>query len=228
MIYFMNKNLIIGVFTLMAFVSSHAANDSVALKQLLGEERALHPVLNALRLIRDGGDVPYTLKFYKSPSLFAPRDYRVTMNDAEKNDLHYILDVLGNDSIVSIGFKKGYIKDVGSSIAHIHPLQILIEMLNDPVNNLNLHKIRQRPSLWEALLSDYVYLLDDENLSKNVLPYIDEFSYQLDIDPASILASVEQGNWMEFIELLLAQVSPKMGMPEPMTFHLDGVLYYHF
>lgn len=145
----------------------------------------------------------FLFRFLRVKALLAPRDYETRMTDSEKMDLHYILDTLANSSMMTIGFKKKYVEQASSRIAHIHPLRIMIEMLNDPINNVNLHRIRQRSMIWSALSEQYAETLDEENNLGNVMPHLFDFCHELNIAPSYVQAAFEKAAWDEVFELLL-------------------------
>lgn len=149
-------------------------------------------------------DQPFTLDFMQTRALLAPRDYHFHMTPVNKKDLKYMLDILANYSMVSIGFKKNSIEAAGNRIAHIHPLRTFIEMLNDVENNINIHKIRARSVIWETISARYAEALDEEDSFGNVYPHTKDFSREINILPTAIQSTVQKRNWIEFFDLLLA------------------------
>ncbi len=149
-------------------------------------------------------DQPFTLNFRQSRALHSPRDYHLRMTAAEKEDLRYMLDILANYSMISIGFKKFSIEAAGNRIVHIHPLRTFIEMLNDPENNVNLHKIRLRSTIWNSMSQTYWDVLEQENGYGNVLIHVRDFSAALNVDSSYLQPTLQEGDWTEFFELLLA------------------------
>src|SRR5262249_18389959 len=58
------------------------------------------------------------------------RDYR-PLTPGEQKEITYIVDTLGNSSLIAIARARGAIEKSGSDVDHVHPLQFLAHIFSD-------------------------------------------------------------------------------------------------
>jgi len=133
-----------------------------------------------------------------------PRDYYRFYSPQEKNDLHELLKSLSEDSLLTLGFSKKSLQQISNRLFYLHPFQTLVTILNDPQLTHYIHKIRQRGVIWNDLFDQFSNALNEENRKANLLPFTNDFAYQVDLDEVYILPSLRDRDWLEFFDTLLA------------------------
>ena len=95
------------------------------------------------------------IKAVKALTRQMPRNYFAFVNENEKKDIRYVLDILANSSLPYIVYSNNSLKKAVARLYYLHPLQILITICNDQELISFLHKIRGRDLIWKDLFETY-------------------------------------------------------------------------
>jgi len=141
------------------------------------------------------------------------RDYNQPVTKKEKQDLSYIINSLSQDSLISLAKSKSSLKKTGDRIDHLHPLRFLITVFTSEELKAGVHGIRDRGWVWDEFLSGLTGSLSTESSKNNMKnEYILDFAQRVKIDPNLILPSIQQGQWKNFIHILIDSI-PRQNDP---------------
>lgn len=136
-----------------------------------------------------------------------PRNYYAPLTDSEKTDIAFILKTLANNSWIKILKNKSSLKKAGDRIDHVHPLKWLLAIFGNEELLVCVRTIDGKPFVWKEWLDGTIRSLSEEHALNNLKPeYIENFAHQLKIDPALIRPAIENRQWEQFINILIASV----------------------
>jgi hypothetical protein len=134
-----------------------------------------------------------------------PRNYTESLSANEKKQIQYIVDTLGNDSLLSIAKARGDLKRSGEQIERIHPFRFLEFTFEDEKLRVALQNMSKRSWVWKEFFDGMKRSLEDENSRGNLLPHVPTFASKLNIDPNLIYQPLKDKKWKEFLNVLFKQ-----------------------
>lgn len=155
--------------------------------------------------------IQVTPKAAKAPN----RQYAASVTPKEKEKIRYIVTTLGHQSIPHITSARSNLKKTGSQINHIHPLKFLITVFTDEEIKAGIHAIRGRAIgwIWDEFAEGLIKSLKEETANQNMkMEYIQDFANTIRLNINLILPSIQQGKWLEFINILIDNV-PRQNDP---------------
>ena len=135
------------------------------------------------------------------------RDYNIPVSKKEKQDVAYIINSLSKDSLVSLAKSRSSIKKVGDRVEHLHPLRFLMTIFTSEELKAGIHGIRDRSWVWDEFCSGLIDNLKEEFSHQNLKDeYVLDFAERVKIDPNLITPSIHQGQWKQFINILIDRI----------------------
>ncbi len=134
------------------------------------------------------------------------RNYNSPLTSEERKKIYYIVDTLGNSSLIAIAKAKFTIEISGKEVEHVHPLQFLLCIFSDEKLKAAVHNMQNRSWVWGRFSKGIKGGLEDEANRNNLLPYLENFSKVLRINSKIFLPLAEKHQWKEFIDALLKHV----------------------
>ncbi len=182
-------------------------------------EEMISPEEEAVIVLRYSKEPDYQISKIRSrvsakkhgQSLGFPRDYYVNLSYDEVNDIRFIITFLANRSFVTIATHRGALEEAGERIEHIHPLRFLATVFTDEELKVGMRNVRGKGLIWGDFSGGLKTSLSSENSIGNITDdQILDFANTVKIAPSIIYASIKQGRWDEFIDLLITHV-PRNG-----------------
>lgn len=141
------------------------------------------------------------------------RDYSIVPTDDDKKTITYIVTTLANKTIPRIALEQKKLKKEGDKIYSLHPFRFCEVIFTNEKLNAAMASIKGREWVWPKFKKGLFDSLTEESKRQNLkLPDIQDFSNKLGIKSALIIPSLQQGNWDEFLNILIENV-PKDGNP---------------
>ncbi|MBA3603979.1 MAG: hypothetical protein H0W50_10160 [Parachlamydiaceae bacterium] len=143
---------------------------------------------------------------YKASIKAAMRNYNVPLTTREKKEITYIIDTLGNSSLIAIARAKDSIEQAGNALEHVHPLLFLNHIFSSEKLKAAIHNMQGRSWVWSRFFKGIKGGLEEEANRNNLFPHLDDFCQRLKINPAIFFPLAEKGKWKEFVDALLKQI----------------------
>lgn len=140
---------------------------------------------------------------YKSSHEIVLRDYWAPVSEVEKEDLSYIINLMGMGSLTKIIKSQSSLKRAGKRIDHLHPFNFLLTIFLDDEMTVSIHAMKSRSWVWDEFLSGVKGSLETEAKNGNLLAYVDDFANQLQVSAELLLPSIEKQDWTELVKVLL-------------------------
>lgn len=141
------------------------------------------------------------------------RLYSSPVTAEEKKDIRYLLTKMATSSWTQLLSSRSSMNKAGDRIDHVHPLRFLQCVFTDEELKGCLHSIRDRSLIWKNFFSGISESFQEESDRNNMKPeYVQDFAASLKINPALISGPIKSKKWLEFIDILLANL-PRTGDP---------------
>lgn len=141
------------------------------------------------------------------------RDYNIPVTAAEKADLAYIANTLGQSSLAGIATSKSSLKKAGDRIDHLHPLRFLMTIFTDEELKADISAIRSRGWIWDKFFDGLEGSLREESKKDNIRQeFITDFAHVVGINASLIEPAIQEKKWKEFVDILI-DVIPRAGNP---------------
>ena len=140
------------------------------------------------------------------------RDYTIPVDPEKKRAIRFILKTMAKKSLASLLSYKSELEEKGKFIDDVHPFRFLQTVFSDEEMKAYFHQIKKRASwIWGKFIKGLTTSLQEE-LSINNLreEYIYDFALNVKIDPTLIYEVIQNGQWEEFIQILLQSI-PREG-----------------
>lgn len=134
------------------------------------------------------------------------RDYHRPLSHGDRQDIHYIVTNLANNSMINIMFSKNALERAGDRIDPVHPLQFLLCVFTSEEMKAGIHNIRGRSLLWKDFYNGLTESLQNESVENNLEQYIPDFAHKLKLSPALLQPSVTGRRWNEFLDVLFTHI----------------------
>ena len=134
------------------------------------------------------------------------RNYNIPLTSREKKEITYIIDTLGNSSLIAIARAKASIEQSGETVDHVHPLLFLHHIFSNEKLKAAVHNMQSRSWVWGRFFKGIKGGLDEELNRNNLFPHLDDFCKRLKINPAIFFPLAQKGQWKEFVEALIKQI----------------------
>lgn len=138
------------------------------------------------------------------------RDYSASLQPHDKQQISYIVETLGNSSLVSIAKAKSSLERSGREVEHVHPLQFLNYVFSTEKLKAAVHNIRSRSWVWGKFFKGLRISLEEESNRQNLLPYLKDFCKCTGADLKKMYPLAEKKDWKQFVETLLSEI-PRSG-----------------
>ncbi len=143
---------------------------------------------------------------YKLSTKAAMRNYNTPLNTREKKEITYIVDILGNSSLIAIARAKSTIEEAGATVEHVHPLLFLSHIFSTEKLKAAVRNIQGRNWVWSRFFKGIKGGLEEEANRNNLFQYLDDFCNRLKINPSIFFPLAEKHQWKEFVDALIKQI----------------------
>lgn len=140
------------------------------------------------------------------------RNYFQHLTDAERSNITYILRTLANSSLGTIIGEKGKLKKAGKDVDHVHPLRFLECIFGNDELKICASNIQGKSWVWGEFLDGIIKSMNEEIAKGNVPPeFVIDFANTIHIDVHLIYQSYLEKNWVDMVNILIAQVPKPEG-----------------
>lgn len=135
------------------------------------------------------------------------RNYDISVSKKEKEDISYIVKTLGFGTLLGIGSETSSLKKAGKRIDHVHPLRFLMTVFTEEELKAGIASIKGQSS-WvkDGFFDGLIDSLKEEAARNNINQFVDNFAKSVKIDSDLIYPSIKQGDWKEFIDILIDKI----------------------
>lgn len=134
------------------------------------------------------------------------RKYHAKVTAKEKEDIAYIVNTLGMETLLTISNSESSIREAGKRVEHIHPLRFLIIVFTDEELKASFHAMDGRTWVWSDFIGGLTDNLDKEFLNNNLKQFLQDFSNQVGVKHSLIKPVVENRQWLKFVDLLIENI----------------------
>lgn len=134
------------------------------------------------------------------------RNYSSPLSANEKKEITYIVDTLGNSSLIAIATAKSSIEKSGKDVEHVHPLQFLLHIFSSEKLKAAIHNMQNRSWIWGRFFKGIKGGLEEEANRNNLLQHLQDFSNRVQINSKLLYPLAERHEWKEFVDVLLKQI----------------------
>lgn len=135
------------------------------------------------------------------------RDYNIPLTEANKRSIEYIIETLGNSSLISIAKQKSALHRAGSQITAIHPLRFLAFVFTEEKLKAAMHNMNGRAWVWKEFVDGLRGSMDEEAQRGNMtIEQVQDFAATVQLDPSLLYNLVVSGRWKDFILTLITEI----------------------
>jgi hypothetical protein len=188
-----------------SFLSGKVSVESVSewLEEIVNSEDSDRLRISSVTIEKDGNPI---LELICRKVRSVPRSYEAGVSASEEEDITYILRSLANHSLTKLKGEESSLKRAGDRIDDVHPLQFfLCAFLNEELK-VCLRNLEGRSWVWKDFLKGVTESLAQEHANDNLMPYLDDFAAQLNIDPKVLMPSINGGKWDRFVTTLISVI----------------------
>ena len=158
----------------------------------------------------------YVLQFLSNTkgqkSVGMERNYYSPLIEKERKDIAFIVNTLGNASLVKITKERAALKKAGDRIDHIHPFCFLRCIFSDDQMKVSIYNMQGRGWIWKDFMSGLKGSLSDEAAKGNLrVEFIQQFSEQLKVDAPTIHNIIAENRWDDLVNYLIFNIPRATG-----------------
>lgn len=150
-----------------------------------------------------------TVEAYNFKALYkdVARDYNIPLSEANKKSIEYIIETLGNSSLISIAKQKSGLQRAGSQITAVHPLRFLAFVFTEEKLKAAMHNMNGRAWVWKEFVDGLKGSMDEEAQRGNMtVEQIQDFAATVQLDPSLLYNLVVNRRWKDFIQTLITEI----------------------
>lgn len=137
----------------------------------------------------------------------APRDYYKPLSSKDKENITYLLNTLGYQSILKISSKRSSLEKIGDQIEPIHPLQFFKFVFSNDELVVAMRNIKSRTWIWKDFIGRILESLNSEMIAGNLTQgQVQDFLSAVNIDPSLVNAPIQARDWNGFVDNLILHV----------------------
>lgn len=141
------------------------------------------------------------------PAANTPRDYYKPLTEKDKENITYLLNTLGYQSILKITSKKSSIEKIGDQIEPIHPLAFFKYVFSNDELIVTMRNIKGRSWIWKDFIGRILDSLNTEMTIGNLTSgQIQDFLTAVKIDPSLVNTPLQAHDYAGFIDNLVTHV----------------------
>lgn len=140
------------------------------------------------------------------------RDYQAGVTKEQKEDIAFLVTTLAWGGVIELAKKDKDLKAIKPRIVNVHPLIFLSVIFSNEKLIAGIAAIKERkiPTLKSTFFGELRGSLEEEGGRNNLLQFVDDFANKLDISKKKISPLLENGNYDEFIDMLI-ELKPREG-----------------
>jgi hypothetical protein len=132
------------------------------------------------------------------------RDYNKELTQQQRDDISYIVKTLAEQNYFEVLRQKSSLKKAGDRIDIVHPLRFLECIFTNEKLKTSMSDLSSKTLAWGNFLKGLKKSLSQEAKSGNLTqPQIKDFASKVNIDPNSIMPSIQGQRWDELVNILI-------------------------
>ncbi|MBM3193246.1 MAG: hypothetical protein FJZ59_03320 [Chlamydiae bacterium] len=140
---------------------------------------------------------------YAEESILELREFVVNVSDNEGKAIEEIVTTLGTHSLVSLGFKKAHLKELGQGLKGIGCLHFLGYIFKHKELRAHMKTIQKSSFKWNGFMEGLKPGFERSLKSSELLQELPSFAALTKVDHEKLLAKAKESNWDEFVGILV-------------------------
>lgn len=124
-------------------------------------------------------------------------------SDNQKAYIYEIISTMGENSKLSLLFKQGHLKELGAHINEVHPFKFLAVIFSHPHLKNCMMVIWSDYFKRNGFLDGLAPSLSREAEKGKLLPYLADFSAELNVHPEAVQAYINAQDWEGLVVFLI-------------------------
>lgn len=133
----------------------------------------------------------------------AKKEFALRISQDEGKVIEEIVTTLGKNSLVSLGFKKGHLKNLGKQLRGIGCLQFLGYIFTKDELKLHMKAIQNSSFKWSGFMDGLKPGFEKEAKSNKLFEELPGFAATVHADYNKLLTKAKEGDWDEFVKTLI-------------------------
>jgi hypothetical protein len=133
----------------------------------------------------------------------ATTEFVVKVSDNEGKAIEEIVTTLGTHSLVSLGFKKGHLKELGHGLKGIGCLHFLGYIFNNKDLRAHMKTIQKSSFKWNGFMEGLKPGFERALKSNQLIEDLPSFAALTKSDYQKLLTKAKESNWDEFVGILV-------------------------
>jgi hypothetical protein len=101
-----------------------------------------------------------------------------------------------------LAFKKDSLERKGKRIHHVHPFRFLAYVYSEPKLRQGMVKIEESHFKWNGFIDGYAKKMRHEASQNNLMPYVNSFASNLNLDRDTIAALVQKADYEGLVRFI--------------------------
>ncbi len=131
------------------------------------------------------------------------KPYELKVSNEEGKIISEIVSTLGGLSLISLGFKKSHLKELGSNLKGIGPLHFLGYIFTSNDLKAHMKTIHQSSMKWRGFLDGLKPGFEREFKSNQLLQDLPGFADLVKMDVNKLVQEAKKENWDRFVEIMV-------------------------
>jgi hypothetical protein len=134
---------------------------------------------------------------------FDLKPYELKVSNEEGKIISEIVSTLGCLSLISLGFKKSHLKELGSNLKGIGPLHFLGYVFTNNDLKAHMKTIHQSSMKWKGFLDGLKPGFEREFKSNQLMQDLPGFADLIKMDVNKLVHEAKKEDWNRFVEVML-------------------------
>jgi hypothetical protein len=135
--------------------------------------------------------------------------YEVKVSNENGKIISEIVSTLGGLSLLSLGFKKSHLKELGSNLKGVGPLHFLGYIFSNDELKSHLKTIHQSSIKWKGFLEGLKPGFERELNSNELMDQIPAFATFVKVDANILIEEAKKGDWDRFVAVMVEKIDTK-------------------
>ncbi len=137
------------------------------------------------------------------------KPYELKVSNEEGKIISEIVSTLGGLSLISLGFKKSHLKELGSNLKGIGPLHFLGYVFTNNDLKAHMKTIHQSSMKWKGFLDGLKPGFEREFKSNLLMQELPGFADLVKMDLSKLVQEAKKEDWNRFVEVMVEDCEAK-------------------
>ena len=137
------------------------------------------------------------------------KPYELKVSNEEGKIISEIVSTLGGLSLISLGFKKSHLKELGSNLKGIGPLHFLGYVFTNNDLKAHMKTIHKSSMKWKGFLDGLKPGFEREFKSNQLIEDLPGFADLVKMDANKLVQEAKKEDWDRFVEIMVEATEVK-------------------